>query len=292
MTEAPLWTCSFSDGPRAKLADLTVGSPFVLKCSGDLPVEWSEGPLRLVFPAEDQAYTLALLKTVKLEPTTAEFEVTGYKPGNHKPDYVRVLQGERGFEFSRPQWEIKSVLKQDQQPQPFGPFGPYTVPLPMWVWLALLLAAAALALLIWRGVRRSSQRRALREELKRHGTTLTPLNQFYRDSRALKRRLDKASADSDARAALEDLDRDFRLYVLRRFSIPALEWSEAAILGDVRRRHRRVFQRAADPLRKTLRELRRLKGRDLVPVRDVEQLHRMSLEAVDRLDQAAEEAKR
>jgi hypothetical protein len=162
------------------------------------------------------------------------------------------------------------------------------VALPLWVWLALaaLLAAATFWTVRW--MRRSRQRRRMLEEIKRHRTPLSPLHQFYRDSRQLKRRLHGAKVEEELKLISSDLNRDFRLYVLRRFEVPALEWADAAILADLRKRHRKVFQATGDSLKKTLRELLRTQAQSRVSLQDVEQLHRMSLDTAERLEQARE----
>jgi hypothetical protein len=74
--------------------------------------------------------------------------------------------------------------------------------------------------------------------------------------------------------------------------VPALEWSDRAITEDLRKRHRRVYVESGEKLRATLRELRRLCARDRVELADVEQLHRMSVEAAEILEAAREKAGR
>ncbi|NJL24902.1 MAG: hypothetical protein HC902_06835 [Calothrix sp. SM1_5_4] len=51
--------------------------------------------------------------------------------------------------------------------------------------------------------------------------------------------------------------------------MPALEWSEGEILGDLRKRHRKTFRTAADPLKRTLRELARLNAQPRVRREDL-----------------------
>jgi hypothetical protein len=292
MSDVPVWTCTFENGPDVKLDSLTVGAKFGLKCHGDLPVQWTDAPLTVAFPKEDQAYTLAILQKGKLEAQDAEFIVTGYKAGKNAPEYIRIMQGDHGFEVAKPAWEIKSVLKQGEQPKPFPPFGPYTVWMPMWIIGAFLAAIVIVTVLVVRKVRMNTQRRRMMEDLKRHRTALSPLHQFYRDARGLRRRLHNVKNADELKIISEDLNREFRLYILRQFEIPTLDWTDAAILKDLRKRHRKVFVKAADPLKKTLRELVRLKAQNQVLLQDVEQLHRMSLDAAEKLESAREGAAR
>lgn len=282
---APVWTCQFSEAGQP-LTDLTAGSKFTMKCHGDIPVEWTKDPLKLAFAKEEENYTLAILEVKALESQDAELLVTGYKAGKHNPEYVRVLQGDKGFETAKPQWEIKTVLKKNEQPQPYPSFGPYSVSFPIWI---LIAGALTLAAVIWacvRFIRRTTQRRRMLEDLKRHATALSPLHQFYRDSRNLRRRLHNVKTADELKTLSEDLDREFRLYVLRQFQIPTLDWSNGAILRDLRKRHRKVYNHAADPLKKTLRELLKLRAQNNVLMKDLEQMHTMSLDTAEKLDSA------
>jgi len=287
MSDIPVWNCQFEGGD---LSSLTVGAKFTMKCHGDIAVSWdqSASPV-LVFPKEEDSYSLSILKTDQLAANDVVFEVTAYKPGEHKPEYIRVLQGkgtstEKGFEFSKPIWAVKSVLDpQKQQPQPYGPVGPWRLSLPIWFWAALILALGLLAYAIVRKLRKVAQRRRMLEDLKLHRTALPPLFQFYRDARQIRRRLHTVKENEELKKISLDLDREFRLFVLRQFQVPALEWSNRSILEDLRRRHRKTYRLAGDSLRKTLRELEKLRTRIDVTLPDLEQMHRMSLDAAEKL---------
>jgi hypothetical protein len=292
MNEAlPVWNCTFAKSTEPSAVDLnalTVGSKFSMSCKGDIAVAWGEGPLNVQFPKKEDSYTLQILKSEKLDPNEAVLVVTGYKAGKHNPDYVRVTQGALGFEVAKPAWEIKTVLKQGEQPQPYPPYGPWSLGFPMWIVIAVLIALALIGLMIFRAVRRHTQRNRMLAELARHKTALSPIHQFYRDARQLRRRLNVAQDKAEYKAVADDLNRDFRLYVLREFQIPTLDWSDRAIAEDLRKRHRRVYQTAGDSLKRALRELARMKAQAEVKPTDVEQLHRMSMDAAERIEQAKE----
>ncbi len=291
MNEVPVWSCEFKELPeQSKLDSLTVGAKFSLQCQGEIAVAWQDGLVRPIFPQKEQLYTLTVLETVRLDPNRADFVVTGYKPGQHEPEYVRFMQGDKGFEVLKPKWAIESVIKQEeQQPQqPYPPFGPWELSLPLWFFLTLGVLGLALGLVLLRFLRRRTQRQRMLDNLKLHRTALSPLHQFYRDARLIRRKLHSAKAVEELKKISDDLDREFRLYVLRQFEIPTLDWTDSEILHDLRKRHRRVYRQASEPLQRILRELFRIKARDQLLLADVEQLHRMSLEAVERLDRARE----
>jgi hypothetical protein len=275
----PVWTCEFKG-----TENLTVGTKFNVACGGDIPVQWNEGPLNVVFPQKEQSYTLVVLKADKLEAQRAELTVTGYKPGEHNPEYMRIVQGEAGFEVLKPKWTIASVLKQGEPPQPVPPFGPWALSLPMWVLIFQLVVFLFLLWIGYRIFRRYTQRNKIQQELDRHKTALPPVNQFYKDARHLRRRLNNAQSAEELKSITNELNKEFRLYVLRKFQIPALDWSDSAIVGSLKKRHRKIYKLASDPLRKTLRELSRMTHQEHPLLPDVEQIHRMTLDAVERME--------
>lgn len=284
MTEFPVWSCDLSEAK-----DLTVGRKFGVKCHGDIDVGWKPGPLSVIFPKEEDGYSLVVLAAPKLEKNDVELVVTGYKPGQHQPEYLRIVQGEAGFEVQKPHWEIQSVVKQGEKPQPYASVGPWSIGLPLWFLIAAAVVLLALVYAGYRIFRRVHQRRQMLADLERHRTTLSPLHQFYRDARMLRRRLNQAKTAEEAKAVADDLNREYRLYILRQFRIPTLDWSDRAIVADLRRRYRKVYRRAGASLGKTLRELSRLREGETVLLKDVEQMHRASMESVERLDEAGGE---
>lgn len=291
MSEVPVWNCEFKQRPEhPELNALTVGAKFEMQCRGDIPVAWDKGPVEPAFKDKEQKYSLVVLESPRLDPNQVDLVVTGYKAGKFEPEYVRFMQGPHGFEVAKPKWEIQSVIKQNQgePPQPYPPFGPWSLALPVWIFVIIAIAVALGTFFVFRHLRRRAQRQRMLEELKRHRTALSPIHQFYRDARLIRRKLHQAKTVEELKSISVELDKEFRLYVLRQFEIPTLDWTDGEILGDLRKRHARVYRQAGDPLKKTLRELFRVRERDQLLLHDLEQLHRMSLEAVERLESARE----
>ncbi len=307
MSALPIWKCEFqpdSAAPATPLDNLTVGAPFKMNCRGDIEVQWvKDFPVELVFPKKEDSYTLYVLKTESLAANEAQFLVTAYKAGEHKLEYVRVVQRQGpgaadaadaahlGFEMAKPEWTVKSVLNPNGKNEPVPPFGPWSISLPMWMILAVVLALCAVAYFGVRKLRKVNQRNKMLAELEHHKTALSPLHQYYRDARNLRRRLHNVKQVEELGELSRDLNREFRLYVLRQFLIPTLDWSDGQIVRDLRRRHKKVYNAAGDHLRKTLRELTRLQVMQPVLFKDVEQMQRMSLEAVEKIDRATLQTK-
>ncbi len=288
MSELPVWNCEFLP-LEGGLDSLTVGTKFTWKCHGDIAVQWIETPLVLTYSKPEEQYTLAILQVVKQDPNDVQYVVTGYKAGDYNPEYVHVLQSagqpdEHGFEAIKPKWQVKSVLDPKQQPKPVPPFGPFTLSLPIWFIVAFWLAVVLLVVVVVHKVWKYIQRRRMLVDLQRHKTALPPLHQFFRDARQIRRRLNAVKEPGEVRLIAEDLNREFRLFLLRRYQIPTLDWSDRNILNDLRKRHRAVYRASSVPLKKTLRELLQLKARAHIEVKDVEQLYRLSLDVAESLE--------
>jgi hypothetical protein len=288
VSEVPVWTCEFAGVADDKGMDhLTVGDRFRMSCHGDIAVAWSADVPRVQMPKPEQDFTLAVLSAEKLDPHAVQLTVTGYRPGDHAPEYVRILQGDKGFETEKPKWKIESILQPSEKPpSPFPSEGYFSVLPPLWFVVVLLLTiiAAIVGAILW-GVRwyRGHQFKA---ELRSHQTALPPVRQFYRDSRALRRRLNQAGP-SELPTVVADLNREVRKLLLRHFEIPALTYSDAATVKAITRRHGRESAGYAPLLRKTLRELTRALTNASVNAADVDQLIRMSVDLAESLERSS-----
>ena len=168
MNEVPVWHCDLKP-LVGDLTQLTVGTQFQMNCAVDIPVKWNGNP-KIQLAEKTAPYSLVIVRSPKLDANSGEFIVTSYRTGEMKPEYIRVLTGESGFEASGLEWKIQSVLKQDQPPQPYPPFGPFLLPLPSWVWVVVALVLASMVLSAWVWFRKIQNRRRLRDDLKNFGT--------------------------------------------------------------------------------------------------------------------------
>jgi hypothetical protein len=250
----PVWHCNLKGAEQ-----LTVGVPFEMNCSGDIPVKWSASP-KIVLPEKEQPYALVILNTKKLDATAAEFNVTSYRTGEFKPDYVRVMTADTGFEVSGVAWKVQSVLKQGEQAKPFGPYGPFYLPLPMWIWIAVTLLVATLSSALWLWVRRIQDRRRLTEDLARHMNVLTPSAQLHKDLRALSRKLIHALDTGPAGEWNASLDQSIRIYLLREFEFLALRVGRGQLLASWKKQNREAYAEHSGGLEKIFSEMDRFQS--------------------------------
>lgn len=277
----PIWQCEFNV-PTGH----TVGAPFSVKCHGDIPVSWNQNQkLNVNFSQPEDEYSLVVLKAEKLEPQSADLLLVSYKAGPHQPEYIRIRQDNGGFEVAKPKWEIQSVLKQGQKAEAYPPFGPWLFWPSPWLLLPVVIVFVVLVAVVIRWWRRRSQRRAMLSSLEKHKTALTPLHQFYRDARQLRRRINTLKPDEDLAPVVAEVEKLYRLFLLRQFLVPTFDWSDREVLLDIRRRHKRVYKSVGDDIRKALKELSQIHDKgSALESKDVDQLLRLVVSNVERLE--------
>ena len=225
------------------------------------------------------AYLLHILKAVKLESNEAIFEATSYRVGKvDLAEVVAAIGDEQKFRLSGLVIPVKSVMDPAKpQKQPFGPIGPMKLSYPNWLWFSLL---ATVLLIIGWGVfsfRRREQKKKVLEELKKHNTALGPYNQFNKDLRNLGRSYifshHKKWQDGDVEKYVTNLDEIFRMYLLREFVIPALDWKTNLVVKQIKKSDKKRWSGYGDSLFKLLKELDRAqKDANKVKMEDCQQL--------------------
>lgn len=289
MNEAPVWKCDWVGA-----GSLTVGQRYQLNCKGDIPLEWpKEGYWHVTTPRADQKYALQILRPLEVNSQSVRLEVTSYNTGQLEMDYLRIFKGDVGFEITKPNWKVATVIQQTQEPtKPFESIGPYALGFPMWILFSMGAALAVLLVIVIRSVRKWNQRRRLREELRLHRTALSPLHQYYRDARNLKRKLDNAKSQDDLRGFVDGLNKEFKLYFVRKFEIPALDWSDRQTVREVRKcRKGRRIDSEIESLKTSLRELHKLKSRQDLKAKDLDQLYRICMISLEQVEGAFPEVR-
>jgi hypothetical protein len=242
---------------------LTVGREFYLSCEGEWPSTLKQENLRFEGDAS-LPYQLKLLHFEFRTPTQADLKVTSYLAGPHRFPGVVLTDGEQKLELGGIEYQVQSVIQKGEKVEPFGPFGPATIPIPISYWFLVIGAVAAVGLFIGLRLWRASQRRAMLERLKQHDSALTPLQEFHQSMRRLQRAnsvfYGKETGAEELRQGIEELARMFKVYISRRLRVPAFEWNERLILADIRRYHPAVFDESSRKIHDLFTEFKKAQG--------------------------------
>lgn len=246
--------------------ELTVGREFLLVCDGDFPKDLAQEKLQFVIKPEEK-YQIHLLGFEFRSPTQADIKVTAYKAGNFQYQDLQLTDGTQVLSLGPIQYVVESVLPKPEpgQPEtkqePYGPVGPASMSVPMLYW-ALLAGFIGLVILIFIGkIYRVVQRRNMLERLKEHDSALTPLAQFHQSFRRLQRVntvFFGAKAEKEhIFQCLEETHAMFKLYITRRYQVPAIEWGDRLVLKDIKKHHKAMFLEYGDELKKLFKEFQR-----------------------------------
>ncbi len=273
----PLWNCRIEGEPKE--GQWTVGEVFNLQCEGP-GVEFLSTDLHFEGQEKIQ-YKLRILEVLEDSGHSLQLKITSYNPGRHRFEKLYIVdQGEEMVRVEPLEFQVKSVIKNPMQ-EAFGPVMAVKMAYPSWLWLAFVLplVISVFCLLFW--WRRKAQMFRVIQELKQHNTALGPFNQLNRDLRHLERQSDfrkkEEWSDSKKQSYIESLDQVFRMYLLREFYIPALDWNSGLVTKTLSRQDRHFYRHYGDPLKQFLKELDRAK-RDFVKIKDQDcrQLTRMA----------------
>lgn len=255
-------------GEGLKDNEITVGREFFLACEGEFPKNLNQEKLHFVLD-EAHKYQIHLLSFEFRSPTQADMKITAYKTGNIQFQDLQITDGTETLSLGPVQYDVQTVIEQQPQqagqpaqpPQPYGPIGPATMAVPMLYW-AVLASAVTVALgSVAAFAYRNIQRRNMIERLKEHDSALSPLAQFHQNFRRLQRMNSvffggKAEAEH-IQQCLDETYKMLKLYLTRRYRIPALEWTPRLILKDLKKYQRPVYVECGIDLAQLLKEYER-----------------------------------
>ncbi|WP_413560430.1 hypothetical protein [Bdellovibrio sp. HCB209] len=282
--------------------ELTVGREFLLVCDGEFPKTLQQDKLQLVLSPE-QKYSIHLLGFEFRSPTQADLKVTSYVAGAQiKFDNLQLTDGTETLDLGQVQYQLVSVLPPppppsgkpgEQQPkqEPYGPVGPLAIPVPMVYWAILAGVVGLVILFAATKIFRSVQRRRTIERLKEHDSALSPLQEFHQKFRRMQRVntvfFGGSPKKEDIPLALDETRQMLKLYITRRYKIPALEWSPRLIIKDLKKYHPKVYQETGVELEKLIKEfLHAVEDREKISGSDVLNLSkraRLLVEEMERL---------
>jgi hypothetical protein len=116
------------------------------------------------------------------------------------------------------------------------------------------------------------------EELREHDAAISPLAQFHQSFRRLQRanKVFFGVQDVPKEDVLQCVEQTYdmlKLYLTRKFQVPAIEWSQRLVVKDIRRHHPRHYEQDGDELNKLYKEYHRafqdkehLKAQDVLAI--------------------------
>ncbi|MEN0057793.1 MAG: hypothetical protein AAGB31_03070 [Bdellovibrio sp.] len=245
--------------------ELTVGREFILVCQGDFPAGVQAENFRLQLKPEEK-YNLHLLSFEFRSPTQADVKVTAYRAGTFSFPDLQLTDGQQVLSLGPVQYKVESVLPPPQEgqtapPEPYGPIGPASLAVPILYWALLAGVVGAFALWLIARIYRTVQRRNMVVSLREHDSALSPLAQYHQNLRRMQRSNSvffggKAEPDHVVQC-LQESHRMLKLYLTRRYQIPALKWSDRVILKDLKIYQSAVFKEYGVELKKLLNEYAR-----------------------------------
>ncbi|MCB0362155.1 MAG: hypothetical protein KDD35_05520, partial [Bdellovibrionales bacterium] len=289
----PSWNCQIQESPQggsAKLDNFTVGNKYLLFCSGESVGVFGQN-LRIEFSNKSDEFALNPLQLLSQSGDSIKLVVTGYKPGRFDQRDSVLTDGTIKVKLNPFSWEVKSILEGKEQVQMVPPFGPYKIGFPHWFYAVWLAVALVLIISLWRSGRRYFARKRLLEELVANRTALTPYNEMNKALRNILRKFDPRKSASYAEF-VRDLESLFRLYLVRKLLVPAQEWSDRAILREIKKKHRATYKVAAIELRRLLNEYSKTGSAHPISRADIDQLVDMTRKVADQIEASNEERKK
>lgn len=209
--------------------ELTVGRHMILTCQGEIDPGFNIKQSQ--FKLEEQAKnSVAVLKADFVSPATIAVDMTFYSAGEFKfPDLI-LIDGKNELHLGAQNFKIETVLEKqaDGKPQqPYGAILPASLVWPTLYSLILLgLILVTIGALIASLIRRATYVKLV-ARLKNYDSITAPDLQFYKSIRA--------SEINDY--PLGEIEKAFRLYVLRRFQVPTFEIKDSAVLSYIKKSH-------------------------------------------------------
>ncbi len=267
---------------------LTVGALFDVICDGDLTGFKTDG-MALALAQKDKY--VFFVKDVQVKSTSEViFRVTSYVAGDHEIKGLELTSGGEKYALVGIKYHVDSVIDpQNQKPEPYGPFGPLSLTLPLWFWASfagsVLFAFIVAGLVVWRRVKR----RRLFSKIKEFETAQNPFVQLSRELRAWHRKVSTSDTEK-LDEALSDLEKLFRAYLTRKFQIPAFQWRMALISKALSQK--RVDEKRLQQLKLVFLELEKARRAKTVTFGDAEQLLNLTQKSANDLDLVGSQEKR
>lgn len=258
--------------------ELTVGRPFELSCAGlEFPAEGFDAKVSDFAAEEQNKFALKKLEVLEQGTNSVRLKVVSYTIGK-KSFNLTLSDGKHNVGLGPVTFDVISVLPADQSiTEPYGPMGPLSIAVP---WIYWIIFVSFLTIVISQGAyffRRRWQKKTMLQRSGSYFTSASPVQQFYFHARGWERKypffLGEEGHQEERLKCLEEILFQLKIYIVRSFQVPALDWSTRLILKDIKKNYPEVYKLKGIELKKNLAEIEKLKqspeslkSKDLVQV--------------------------
>ncbi len=273
---------------------LTVGRIFHLQCTADIQEGFDFSKAHFELQEKNKLF-FKVLKVASQDQKQLSIEATLYGTGEWKIENLILTDGVMKIPLGKFEAQVQSVIPEGIKAEPLGPIGPLKIPVP-WLYIFILIAILLVLFgIMGARIRRRWQRSSLLNRLREYETPLTALQQFHAESRRWQRENsffhDFKTEDASAKKVLEEINRQVRIFFIRRFQIPALDWNEKLILADLKKNHSKIFAENHLIIRKWYTEMSKvLAAKTSFKAQDIIQLHNEARKMLEKLDRDLEGA--
>lgn len=228
-----------------KDAEMTVGRHALLSCEGNWnkSFDFTKAQIKL---EENQKYLVKVLKAEARSVSNFDVDLTLYVAGQAQlPDMI-LTDGANEISLGQQNFQVQTVLESAQDGKPPKPYS-YLFPLKLeWPALYFILVGVVLALLITGLIlqlRRAARYSRLIADLQKYNSSLSPDLQFYKSLRQAEK----------MQYPIDELEKAFRLYVLRLFNVPMFVLNNRQIINFMKKR-KPIYKVERTQLQKILSE--------------------------------------
>ncbi len=202
--------------------EITVGRHVFLTCTGDYDKAFNFSAASIVSD-EKNNLKIKILKAEARSANQFDIDFVFYSSGQFKfPDFI-MTDGTLQISLGEQNFLIQTVIeppKDGKAPEPFGPLFPLRLAWPIsYTFIFVGVIIALLFSMAWT-IRKRYRYRQLLAKLKNYESLTPPDLQFYKSIR---------QAEISG-LPVNDLENAFRLYILRRFNVPAFDLKNASLL--------------------------------------------------------------
>lgn len=241
------------DVPGLKDQQITVGRHVFLQCSGDWDKAFQFPKAQLVL-GDKNKFSAKVFKAEARSAGQFDVDLVFYSAGEFQFTDLILTDGTNELHLGEQKFVIETVLEKAQEgrkPEPYAAILPLKLSWPAsYLIIFLTLVGLILAVFVWT-VRKRYRYRKLMAKLNDYKSSIDPDMQFYRSIRR---------AETNG-YPVADLEKSFRLYIARRYNVPAFDLKDPSLL--------RFFKKNNPWLKKERLELKRILE-DLKDVKDTE----------------------